>query len=107
MKKQFSEEQKFIRAKKRVTDIKEFYQHLLAYCLVIPFLIFINKMTVPSFNWFWFPMFGWGIGLFFHGWSVFGGNMLFGKEWEKRKIKEMMDKYDDNESSFKRKNYGR
>lgn len=102
MKKQFSEHQKYERAKKRVENLKGFYSNVLSYCLVIPFLIFINKMTVPHFNWFWFPMIGWGIGIFFHGWSVFGSNLAFGKDWEEKKINEMMRKYDDEESSFKR-----
>ena len=31
---------KYEEARKHVTEIKEFYQHLMVYCLVIPFLIF-------------------------------------------------------------------
>src|SRR5210317_1953081 len=107
MKEQYSDEIKYQRAKKRVEDIKGFYGNLLSYCLVIPFLIFINRMTSPHFNWFWFPMIGWGIGILFHGWSVYGQNMFFGRDWEERKINEMMKKYDDDVSTFKRQNYGK
>jgi hypothetical protein len=96
MKKQYTEEQKYMRAKKKVDDIKGFYWNLLSYCLVIPFLIFINLMTSSAYLWFWWPMLGWGIGLAFHGFGVFGNNLLFGNEWEERKIKEIMDKESEN-----------
>ena len=33
----------------------------------------------------------WGIGLAFHAFGVFGQNILFGKDWEERKMKEFMD----------------
>src|SRR5690606_5855065 len=42
---QFSHENAYIKAKKRVKDIKEFYVNLASYCIVIPFLIFINLYT--------------------------------------------------------------
>ncbi len=92
MKTEFSEEQKYLRAKKRVDEIKGFYWNLLAYCLVIPFLIFINLKTSPGYHWFWWPMLGWGIGMLFHAYGVFGQHLLFGRDWEDRKIKELMDK---------------
>ena len=34
----------------------------------------------------------WGIGIFFHTMGMFGKNLIFGKEWEERKIKEYMQK---------------
>jgi hypothetical protein len=37
-------------------------------------------------------MFGWGIGLFFHFLEVNNYNIFLGKNWENRKIKELMDK---------------
>jgi hypothetical protein len=98
MKTFYREEDKYIRAKKRVDNIKGFYSNLLSYCLIIPFLIFINLMTAPDHLWFWWPMLGWGIGIAFHGFGVFGNNLLFGKGWEDRKIKELMD--EDNNRKF-------
>ena len=92
MKTDYTEEQKYIRAKKKVEDIKGFYWNLLSYCLVIPFLIFINLQTSSGYHWFWWPMLGWGIGIVSHGFGVFGYKILFGKDWEERKIKEIMDK---------------
>ncbi len=86
------ENSSYTRAVERVEKIKEFYSGLLAYILVNPFLIFINFTFVPQFHWFWFPLIGWGIGLAFHAFSAFGNNSFFGHDWEKRKIKEYMDK---------------
>ena len=80
----------YIKAVEKVEKLKEFYQNLASYCLVIPFLIFINLRFSPGFKWFWFPAFGWGIGLVFHFLEVNNYNIFLGKNWEDRKIKEMM-----------------
>ena len=76
------------RAAKRVKEMKGFYGNLISYCLVIPFLIFINLKTSPEYHWFWWPMLGWGIGVASHGFQVFG----IGKNWEEKKIREIMEK---------------
>ncbi len=81
----------YIRAKKHVEELKGFYYSLLSYCLVIPFLIFINYRTSWHFQWFWFPMIGWGIGLAFHAYKVYVNDGIFGTDWEARKIKEFME----------------
>ena len=87
-----TEEDKYSRAKKKVDNLKAFYSNLLSYCLVIPFLIFINLMTSPHHHWFWYPMIGWGIGICFHAFGVFSDRIGFGADWEERKIKEFMEK---------------
>ena len=79
---------KYIRAKKRVDDIKGFYGNLIAYCVVIPFLIFINYRTSWDHKWFYYPMFGWGLGVVIQAFTVFG----YGSDWEDRKIREIMEK---------------
>ena len=84
------ENSKYVRAVERVEKLKEFYQNLASYCIVIPFLIFINLRFSPGFHWFWFPIFGWGVGLTFHFLEVNNYNIFLGKNWEERKIKEMM-----------------
>lgn len=82
----------YLRAKKRVEDLKGFYGSMMAYVIVIPFLIFINYRTSWGFQWFWFPMFGWGIGLLIQAFTVYG----IGSNWEDRKIKEIMEKNSQN-----------
>lgn len=91
MKTYYTEEEKFLRAKKKVDNLKGFYYNLLSYCLVIPFLIFINLMTSREHYWFFYPMIGWGIGIAFHAFEVYGNKIHLGKDWEDRKIKEFMD----------------
>jgi sensor histidine kinase YesM len=86
---QFSEENNtYLRAKKRVEELKGFYINLISYCIVIPTSAIINYNTFWGFQWFWFPMLGWGMGLSFHAFGVFG----YGKSWEERKIQEIINK---------------
>ena len=94
---QFNEQDAYYRAKKHVEEIKGFYGNLISYCLVIPFLMFINYKTHWDFQWFWFPMLGWGMGIIFHGFSVFG----YGKTWEERKIKELLEKEQQQNNTWK------
>jgi hypothetical protein len=86
-----NESNKYMRAVQRVEEIKGFYGSLIAYCIVIPFLYYINMKFVPQFHWFWFPMFGWGIGLAFQGFKAFLYNPLLGRDWEERKIQQFMN----------------
>lgn len=37
-------------------------------------------------------MIGWGIGLAFHALGAFNHSLLFGKNWEDRKIREFIEK---------------
>ncbi|KAB1159635.1 MULTISPECIES: 2TM domain-containing protein [Tenacibaculum] len=93
---------KYIKARKRVEDIKKFYKHLTFYILInlvfIGYRIFkdidYGSTFVEAFTdisnykiFFW-----WGVILILHGVSVFGKDLLFNKEWEERKVKEYMDK---------------
>ena len=82
---------KYLRAVERVEEIKGFYSSIIAYCIVIPFLIYINLKYVPQFHWFWFPMMGWGIGLTFQAFKSFAYNPFLGRGWEERKIQEYMN----------------
>ena len=38
------------------------------------------------------PLLGWGLGIVAHAASVFAGFTFLGREWEERKIKDLMDK---------------
>ncbi|MBC6996898.1 2TM domain-containing protein [Cytophaga sp. FL35] len=87
---EYIDEKRYEKAKKRVENIKSFYGNLLAYLIVIPFLAFLNMKTT-SFPWVLFPICGWGLGLTFHGLAAYGVNPLWGKRWEERKMRELMD----------------
>lgn len=94
--------QKYIRAKKRVEELKGYYWHLTVYILVNTF-ISVTKVVhdiddgktleeaifrFDTFSlWFW-----WGIGIAFHTYKMFGARLLFlNRDWEDRKIEEYMN----------------
>ena len=76
------------RATERVKELKGFYANLTSYCLVIPFLIFVNLYTSPQYQWFWWPMLGWGIGVASHALQTFG----IGRNWEEKQIQKILDR---------------
>ncbi len=86
------EQSRYESARERVGLIKGFYSNLFAYLLVIPFLAWLNWRTTSfAFPWVIFPALGWGFGLLMHGMEAFGYNPLWGKRWEQRKIRELME----------------
>ena len=92
----YDEENAYYKAKRRVDELRKFYTSLISYCVVIPFLIFINLRSNSHFQWFWFPAVGWGFGLIIKGLRVFG----YGTNWEERKIKEILNK-EENKQNWK------
>ena len=92
-------EDAYLRAKKHVKKIVGFYWHLASYIIVNLFLISLIAINTDSSESFWnfgtfSTLFFWGIGLAFHAMGVFGPNLMFGKNWEQKKIDEFMDKDD-------------
>lgn len=88
----FNKESKYFRARERVEELKKFYGNLTSYVIVISGLAILNYWIDGwRYMWFLWAAFGWGIGLFFHALKVFNLNPFFGKDWEKRKIREFME----------------
>jgi hypothetical protein len=97
---------KYLRAKKRVEKIKGFYVHLIIYLIINTFLsgiIIFGIMqeegdslgeVIQNFGVYSTWVF-WGIGIFFHWLGVFGFNVV-GKNWEERKLKEILEKEERN-----------
>ncbi|GAB4248608.1 MAG: hypothetical protein Kow0027_11070 [Saprospiraceae bacterium] len=81
-------------AKKKVKAKKEFFKHLIAFSIVMPFLFFINLLTSPFHWWFLYPLLGWGMGLAFHYVEVFGipGFNILTKEWEEDELNKELRK---------------
>jgi hypothetical protein len=52
-------------------------------------LVIINLVTSPDTLWFYWVTIFWGIGVIWHAISVYG---KLGKNWEDKKIKEIMEK---------------
>ncbi len=85
----YIEDKRYFRAKERVKKVKEFYGNLTSYLIVIPILAFINYRTT-DFPWVIFPTLGWGFGVLAHWLEATGRTPFLGKNWEERKIKELM-----------------
>ena len=92
MEKYKSDYERYEEAKKQVKEIKGFYVHLLVFIAVNIFLIFINLKYSPEHLWFFWTTMGWDVGVLFHGLGVFKVMPFFGKNWEQKKINELMDK---------------
>jgi len=86
-------DEKYEEAKRRVKELRDFYRNLLTYVGVNIFLIIINLITSPGSLWFYWVTIFWGLAILLHASKVFilKGKFL-GKEWEEKKIKEMMGK---------------
>jgi hypothetical protein len=82
-----AEDEKLIAAKERVKQLKAFYGHLLAYITVMAVLFFIDYSDGGNW-WFYWPAVIWGIFVASQGLGL----TLFGKGWEDKKIKEIMEK---------------
>ncbi|GIJ93288.1 2TM domain-containing protein [Capnocytophaga stomatis] len=80
------------KAQERVMALKGFYNHLFSYIIINLFLVGLNLYQNPSNLWCLWVVFAWGIGLVSHAFKVFAPNIFFGKKWEERKIKELMEK---------------
>jgi ABC-type protease/lipase transport system fused ATPase/permease subunit len=91
MESKYEEEERYLRAKKRVKDIKDFYIVLIVYLVSNLIALFVNLMWSPGFLWSLFSIFGWGIVLVFHGMKVFNFFSFLGKDWEEKKLIEFME----------------
>jgi len=86
----------YVNAYRRMKRIKGFYVHLSIYLLVNIFLIAVNGSERAEdgenfWHWKTFTMaFFWGIGLVGHGLTVFCRDVFFGKNWEEKKIQQIM-----------------
>ena len=81
-------QQAYEKAKKRVEARIGFYIHLAVYVGVNVLLIIINLSVSPQQLWFQWPLLGWGIGLFFHGMSIFVFSSRRLREAKERMIEE-------------------
>ncbi len=101
MEREFTQDQQYILARKRVEKISKFYKHLAVYVILNIFLsavfifgdikdgdTFIEAFTDYHNYKIWLF---WGIGIIFQGLSTFGLNLFFNKNWEENKIKELMN----------------
>ena len=85
---------KYLEAQKRVKTLKGFYIHSAVYLLVNLFIIGQSVQrgsSLSDLDNYWTAIF-WGVGLLGHAISVFLPNIIMGKDWEEKKIRELMNK---------------
>ncbi|WKD86816.1 hypothetical protein KCTC32516_02196 [Polaribacter huanghezhanensis] len=93
MEQSFIEEQRYLKAKKRVKDIKGFYIHLVIEIVSLIIIVTVNLVFSPGYHWFWFAAPGIVFVVILHWFLVFGPSKIgYGKDWEAKKIQELMDK---------------
>jgi TctA family transporter len=91
----YTKEEAYMRARKKVESLKGFYGHLASYIIVNIFILALIGFNLDAgepfftFGHFSTPFF-WGIGLAFHAMGVFGKDVILGRKWEERKIQEYM-----------------
>ena len=93
-----TEDQAYLRAKKKVEKRIGFYSHLIIYLIINLLILVIHYYHLSPSESFWsFQVFStflfWGIGLLIHAINVFGSDYVFSNEWEQRQIKKYMDKH--------------
>lgn len=96
------EQERYRKAKERVEELKGFYIHAAMYLLVNAALVVINLVTSPEYLWFVWPLLGWGVGVGAHAIGVFGIPGLFGRDWEERKIREYMERDEEQDQRDRR-----
>ncbi len=97
----FNKEEQYIRAKKRVDDIRGFFIHLLVYIavniLVSTLKVIHNINNGETFEqaFFDFSTFGlwaaWGIGIAFHGFAVLSDSTKTFYTWKNKKLKHYIE----------------
>jgi len=89
----FNHQSSYHQAQKRVEAIKGFYGNLTSYLVIMAALAILNLVTTPQYLWFLYPAGGWGIGVLFHGLQVFNFVPFLGRDWEEKKINELINQY--------------
>ena len=107
---EFSTDENFNAAYRKVRRIKGFYSHLKVYIIVNIIIIisnlnngFIgNRIEIRGFrDWeVYSTTFYWGIALAIHAFTVFGPDIFFNKDWEDRKIQKYMEKEAQNKKKW-------
>ncbi|WP_431242601.1 2TM domain-containing protein [Flavobacterium sp. P21] len=107
---QFSTDENFNIAYRKVKRIKGFYSHLRVY-IIVNAIIIITNLNRDVFgkdiiynglsDWHTYSTaFYWGIALLIHAFSVFGPDIFFTKDWEQKKIQKFMEKEAQNKNKW-------
>lgn len=107
---EFSTDERYNLAYRKVKKIKGFYSHLRVYIIVNAIIIFSNVNRDfwgrgyegrGFFDWHTYSTaIFWGIALLIHAFTVFGPDIFFSKDWEQRKIQRFMEKDAQNKNKW-------
>jgi hypothetical protein len=99
---EFTNDDSFNAAYRKVKKIKGFYSHLRIYLIVNVIIIVsnLNRDFIGDyfhlnglFDWHTYSTaIYWGIALLIHAFTVFGPDIFFNKDWEEKKIQKYMNK---------------
>ena len=82
-------EEEYKSAKKRVEDLQGFYWNLASYIIVNLFFTFLD-MRDGEYDWAFWPLLGWGIGIAFHAIETFGFFNSAG--WKDQMVKKELER---------------
>ncbi|WP_129751814.1 2TM domain-containing protein [Flavobacterium beibuense] len=81
------------KTKRKVRDLRAFYIHLICYLIsIVALLVLLDLTFKPLLYWFFIITASWGLGVFLNAMKVFGFYPFLGKKWEKKKMKELIQK---------------
>jgi uncharacterized integral membrane protein len=92
-----SDQIRYEEAVKKVKKLKGFYTHAMVYLVINSMFVIVNVQNLePGESYFQFKNYStslfWGIGLLAHAMGTFIPYFVLGKNWQERKIKELMEK---------------
>ena len=91
-----SDQIRYEEAVKKVKKLKGFYTHALVYLVINSMIVILNIQNLkPGESYFQFEnfliAFFWGLGLLAHAMGTFIPYFILGKDWEERKINQLME----------------
>ncbi len=90
----------YLIAKKKVMLIRTFYISLISFVICISLLAAMNYyFNQWQYPWFLWAGFGWGIGLLVQAYKIYGSDKFFGKSWEQKKLKNLMENQPETKSN--------
>lgn len=93
-------EKEYKEAKKRVEEIQGFYWNLASYIIVNGFFTFLD-LKDGNYEWAFWPLLGWGIGVAFHAIEVFG--FFNSSTWKDRMVKKELERRQQERNEFNSK----
>ncbi|TDO71426.1 2TM domain-containing protein [Flavobacterium chryseum] len=107
---EFSTDESYNEAYKKVKKIKGFYSHLKIY-IIVNIIIVVSSLNSDYFghsihesglfDWRTYSTaLYWGIAVLIHAFTVFGPDVFFSRDWEQKKIQKYMDRDAQNKNKW-------